>query len=163
MERTNKLGKVSCDQKIWKVCLGWRQVERWGAWFKVSVKTKGCLLQRPPSCQKLLTVAQESESKPTGFRSSFSPPTRAPCALQWHEMLESQLCLLAVWFWQVNSLYLSFLILNMGVLRLIVTSELSLKKPSCQTGSRCFNKWRLLLIITDLESIQAKGRETWAF
>ena len=35
-ERTNKLGKVLCDQKIWKVCLDWRWAELGGTWLKVS-------------------------------------------------------------------------------------------------------------------------------
>lgn len=39
-ERT-KLGKVSCDWKIWKVCLGWRSVGPGGAWFKVSHDKRG--------------------------------------------------------------------------------------------------------------------------
>ena len=36
MERTNRLGKVLCDQKIWKVCMGQRWAEHGGAWLKVS-------------------------------------------------------------------------------------------------------------------------------
>ena len=36
--RTDKLGKVSCDSKIQKVCLGWRGVEHGSAWlFAVAV------------------------------------------------------------------------------------------------------------------------------
>ena len=31
MERASKLGKVLCDQKIWKTGQGWRWVERGGA------------------------------------------------------------------------------------------------------------------------------------
>ena len=34
MERTNRLGKVCCDQKIWKMCLGQRWVEHGEARFK---------------------------------------------------------------------------------------------------------------------------------
>ena len=41
MEGTNKLSEVLCDQKMWKVCKGWRWVEHWGAWFKVSDETMG--------------------------------------------------------------------------------------------------------------------------
>ena len=62
MERTNWLSKVLRDQKIWKLCLGWRWAEHGGAWFKVSrnialLKWQGerGLLQRAVSCQKLLT------------------------------------------------------------------------------------------------------------
>ena len=43
MERTNKLGKVLCTQKIWNVCLGWRWGQHEGDWFKVSDRTKGPL------------------------------------------------------------------------------------------------------------------------
>ena len=46
-ERTDMLGKVLCDQKIWKLRLGQRWVEHGGAWFKVSDKTKGA------SCREL--------------------------------------------------------------------------------------------------------------
>ena len=43
MERTNKLGKVLCTQKIWNVCLGWGWGQHEGDWFKVSDRTKGPL------------------------------------------------------------------------------------------------------------------------
>ena len=39
MERTNRLGKILCDQKIWEVCLGQKWAEPGGAWFKVSYNT----------------------------------------------------------------------------------------------------------------------------
>ena len=61
-ERTDKLGKVLCDQKIWKVCLGQRWVDHGCAWFKVSYsiallkwQDKRGLLQRALPCLKLLT------------------------------------------------------------------------------------------------------------
>ena len=61
-KRTNRLGKVLCDQKIWKVCLGQRWVEDEGIWLKVTYniallkwQEKRGLLQRILSCQKLLT------------------------------------------------------------------------------------------------------------
>ena len=45
MERTNTLGKVLCDQKIWKMCLGqrWEEHGEGGGgclWLKISDKTK---------------------------------------------------------------------------------------------------------------------------
>ena len=36
MERTNKWGKLLCDQKIWKVWLGWRWLEHGHDLFKFS-------------------------------------------------------------------------------------------------------------------------------
>ena len=64
MERTNRLGKILCDQKIWEVCLGQKWAEPGGAWFKVSYnivllkwQNKGGLLLRALSCWKLLTEA----------------------------------------------------------------------------------------------------------
>lgn len=36
VETINELGKILCDQKIWKECLGWRWGGHGGAWFKVS-------------------------------------------------------------------------------------------------------------------------------
>ena len=54
MERTDKLGKLLCDLKTWKLYLSQRWVKHGGAWFKV--KTKVCLLQRALACQKLLII-----------------------------------------------------------------------------------------------------------
>ena len=52
MERTHKLGKILCDEKIWKVCQGPRWVEHGVASFKISDKTKG-----PPEDSSFLPKA----------------------------------------------------------------------------------------------------------
>lgn len=47
MEWIIRLEKLLCDEKILKVCWGWRWVENGGACFKVSDKVKGT------SCREL--------------------------------------------------------------------------------------------------------------
>lgn len=60
-ERTNKVGKGLYEQKISKVCQGWRWIQHGGAWFKVSGKARqkghlqGTFLLGAFSYQKMLT------------------------------------------------------------------------------------------------------------
>ena len=62
MERNYRLGKVLLDQKMWKVCLGLRWVEREGACFKVTYNTS--LLQgwnKGASCWGPLPAKKQEE------------------------------------------------------------------------------------------------------
>lgn len=55
-ERTRS-SKVSCDEKVWKVCSGWRWVEHRGAWVKSSCNI--ALLKfktKETSCRELFPV-----------------------------------------------------------------------------------------------------------
>ena len=57
----NILGKVWHDERIWKVYLGWRWVERGGSWFKVSDRQRGCCRELFPakSCLHKLFISLE--------------------------------------------------------------------------------------------------------
>ena len=67
--KVNKLGKVFCDQKIWKLCLGQTWVECESVWFKVSHniallrwREKTGFLLRVVSCKQLLTSSSHQIS-----------------------------------------------------------------------------------------------------
>ena len=53
-ERANRLRKILCDQKIWKVCQGQRKIEHGGAWLRLV--TKGCTLRVPLPAESCLQI-----------------------------------------------------------------------------------------------------------
>lgn len=70
-EGIDRLGKISCDQKVWKVCFSWRLSSTWSAWFKSWLRYTFAKVKRQrTSCRDLFPAKSFSQL-----------PHSTPCSL----------------------------------------------------------------------------------